>query len=138
MSNKSKRTTAEIEEMLPQETDETLPVGVPEQTEDIPPSVGAMKQGDQGKPELKLVKIHPQLQTLMDSGILIRQAIFHDTVKFNSKNDTPENQYFSPAWASNMRPNKKANMWFTPHGLVMERNGEFKIIPLANCKDLTL
>lgn len=111
---------------------------LPSVAEDKILEVGAIRQADDGKPEPKIKAIHPVLQTLIDNGIPLRRAIFHDNILFtHCKECSPETSLFSPEWAKNVKRFRKANMWFTPHGLVCEQEGEYKIVPLANVKDTT-
>lgn len=87
------------------------------------------------KPQLKLVKLHPLLAQLMENGIPIRKAVFHRTVIFDYAGGTPEYAFYSPEWSKDIKKNRVAKMWYTPHGLICEQNGHFKIVPLATVSD---
>ncbi len=71
------------------------------------------------------------VQALIDIGIPVRFAVFVKPVR--SCLGTPETAFF--AQEPNMKSQKVAKMWFTPHGLVTEQKGTYKIIPLANVSD---
>lgn len=106
--------------------------------EAIVPSVGATQQAKEGKAKLRLVVLPDALQQLMDAGIPVRKAVFHKTIIFDYTNSTAEYAYYAATWAKDQKKNRIANMWYTPHGLVMEKDGIIKIIPLANVADTTV
>lgn len=86
--------------------------------------------------EVKAMDVEPlnsKIQGLLDIGIPLKVAIFHDTVRSFEGNGTPEFAYYDPS--EKCQASRKANLWYTPHGVVMEKNGKYKLIPLANCKD---
>lgn len=61
-------------------------------------------------------------------------AVFHRAVR--SHMGEPETAFYNPE--PNMKPSRVANMWYTPHGLVCEQKGKYKIIPLANVSDTNI
>lgn len=105
---------------------------------DVPPAVGATQQAKEGKAKLRLVVLPDALQQLVDAGIPVRKAVFHKTIIFDYTNSTAEYAYYAATWAKDQKKNRIANMWYTPHGLVMEKDGIIKIIPLANVADTTV
>lgn len=105
---------------------------------DVTPAVGATQQAKEGKAKLRLVVLPDALQQLMDAGIPVRKAVFHKTIIFDYQNSTAEYAYYAANWAKDQKKNRIANMWYTPHGLVMEKDGIIKIVPLANVADTTV
>lgn len=103
---------------------------------DLTLNVAAAVEAQNSKPQLRIVKPLPAaLVALIDNGIPVRKAVFHRSVIFDYAGGTPETAYYSADWSKEMKKYKVANMWYTPHGLVCEQNGLFKIIPLANVSD---
>lgn len=82
----------------------------------------------------KLV-IPEDLKSLVEIGIPLRKVVFHRTVIFDYKAGTPESAYYCHDWSEVMKKNKQANMWFTPHCVVCEQAGHWKLVPLANVSD---
>lgn len=72
------------------------------------------------------------IDSMKSTGIPLKAAIFHDTVRFGVKG-TPEFAFYAPSEKS--KPSRTAEMWYTPHGLLATQNGLTKLIPLANVKD---
>jgi len=70
---------------------------------------------------------------LVETGIPITMAVFHRTVR--SHTGEPETAFFDPDFKPAPKPSKAATMYYTPHGLVCDQKGKFKIIPLANVSD---
>lgn len=114
-----------VEEVKPVET-EVL---------DVTMNIDAAVAKQNAKPNLRIVKPHPLLATLIENGIPVRKATFHRTVLFDYTGGTPEYAFYSKEWSKDVRPNRVANMWYTPHGLICEQNGHFKIVPLATVSD---
>lgn len=86
------------------------------------------------KPKLKLVQppvAMAKVQALIDIGIPLRKVVFGRTVV--SITGEPEFAFYSPE--PNLRPSRVAKLWYTPHGIVCEQAGSYKIIPLANVLD---
>jgi hypothetical protein len=77
----------------------------------------------------------PQMKALIEIGIPIRLAVFHRAVRSGGKDGTPENAFYAKTDKGNPVPSRIAKMWYTPHGLVTEQAGVYKIIPLANVSD---
>lgn len=75
--------------------------------------------------------INPLIATLIEEGIELRFAQFGKPVLSYLK--TPEYAFYTPE--DNLKKERAAKMWFTPHGLVTEQKGHYKIIPLANIVD---
>lgn len=75
----------------------------------------------------------PQVQALIDSGIPIRFAIFHRAIR--SHMGEPETGMWDPSCDKATKISRVGKMWYTPHGLVIDQGGKFKIIPLANVSD---
>lgn len=71
-----------------------------------------------------------QILDLVETGIPLQMAVFHRTVR--SVLGEPETAFYS---SGSNKPSRTANMWYTPHGLVVEQRGHYKIIPLANISD---
>lgn len=115
---------------------ENQPDFPPAQIEDMTLNVAAKVAEQKAKPSLRVVKALPQaLQDLIENGIPVRKAVFHRTVIFDYAGGTPETAFYCESWSKDMKKNKIAKMWYTPHGLVCEQAGLFKIIPLANVSD---
>ncbi len=94
------------------------------------------KDGKRGlkAPEVKQPAGLEMIKKLIESGIPLRQAIFNKTVL--SWRNEPENAFYSPqAPGRQPKPSRTANLWYTPHGVVTEQGGVYKIIPLANVSD---
>lgn len=111
---------------------------IPDPIPDVTPAVGATQQAKEGKAKLRLVVLPDALQQLMNAGIPVRKAVFHKTIIFDYQNSTAEYAYYAANWAKDQKKNRIANMWYTPHGLVMEKDGIIKIVPLANVADTTV
>lgn len=108
-------------------------------SEDLTLSVASALEAKNARPQLRIVKALPkQLEELIENGIPVRKAVFHRTVLFDYAGGTPESAFFSPEWAQDVKKQRVAKMWYTPHGLVCEQNGMWKIVPLANVSDTTL
>lgn len=89
------------------------------------------KQSDKSKAEI-----------LIESGIPLQMAVFHRTVLSHGDKQggtgIPETGLFAPSPKGSpqaAKPSRTANMWYTPHGVVVEQRGRYKIIPLANVTD---
>lgn len=107
--------------------------------EDMTLNIAAAVESQKEKPKLRLAdKLPKQVEELIANGIPVRKAIFHSTILFDYGSNTPETVLFSPDWSEHTKKNKVARMWFTPHGLICEQMGIYKIIPLAMVKDTTL
>lgn len=78
--------------------------------------------------ESKKLKLNPNLQKLIDSGIPVWRAEFQGAV--NNTDDVPEN-YFSSKSAVKSR---NVQMWLTPHFLICYHKGEYFAVPNANVK----
>lgn len=95
------------------------------------------------KPALRIVQPAPkEIQELIDNGIPLKMAVFHRTVlsfgNFGTVTGEPENAFWAPSGDKtkpNAKPSRTAKMWYTPHGLVCEQHGIYKIIPTANVSD---
>lgn len=77
------------------------------------------------------------VKELKASGLKLSKAIFHNTVESHplNKND------YSPEYALyavTTKKERKADMWYTPTGLLIEQPGGRKLIPLAQVKDTDL
>lgn len=84
----------------------------------------------------------PNVFELIKTGIPLQMAVFHRTILSHGDKQggtgIPETGLFSPAPKGSpmaAKPSRTANMWFTPHGIVIEQRGRYKIIPLANVSD---
>lgn len=82
----------------------------------------------------EVTDINPKIQSLIDIGIPLQMAIFHDTVRSFEGNGTPEYQYYHQNKDTH-KTSRIAKLWYTPHGVVMEKLGKYKLIPLAALKD---
>lgn len=90
----------------------------------------------------KKKEIDPKIQALIDIGIPLKKVVFHSTVlSFGEKGSvtgTPEFSLNAPSpdpkvkWA---QPSRTANIWYTPHAVVTEQSGVYKIIPPAQVAD---
>lgn len=77
-----------------------------------------------------------QIQELIDIGVPLKMAVFHRAIlSYGTENSgTPE----TALWSIGGKPMRTAKLWYTPHGLVTEQRGIYKIIPLANVSDTTV
>lgn len=74
--------------------------------------------------------------TLIEMGIPLSLAIFHDTVLSyggTTVNGEPEFALYDPT--SKSKPSRTAKLWYTPHGVVVKQREVYKILPLAALKD---
>lgn len=81
------------------------------------------------------------IESLIADGIPLQKVILHRTVTSNSSfkpgvpipgnAGEPEQAFY----AINPTKTRTANLWYTPHGVVIEQKGRYKIIPLANVSD---
>ncbi len=78
-------------------------------------------------------KIMSKILELIDAGIPLKRVVFHDTVLSlgGKQGGEPENALYS----SGSKPSRTAEMWYTPHGVVVKQRENYKIIPLAAIKD---
>lgn len=74
-----------------------------------------------------------QIDLMIENAIPIQMAVFHRTVRAHT--GEPESAFFDPDFKPAPKPSKAAIMYYTPHGLVCDQKGKFKIIPLANVSD---
>lgn len=72
-----------------------------------------------------------KIQALIEIGIPLKKVVFSRTVM--SFENQPEFALFTPE--PNLKASRIAKMWYTPHGVVCEQKGLYKIIPLANVLD---
>lgn len=75
------------------------------------------------------------VQTLMDMGIPVKAAVFHDTIRFGIQG-VPEFALYDPSEKS--KSSRTAKMWYTPAGLLCQQGKYTKLVPLANVKDTDL
>lgn len=75
------------------------------------------------------------IEMLKVTGIPIKKASFHKTIA-SLVDGTPEYQYYHPD--GTQKKTRKALMWYTPAGLLIEQLGRHKMIPLANVSDTEL
>jgi hypothetical protein len=93
------------------------------------------------KPDKKTEKEYKDataLIDLIDSGIPLHSAVFHRSILSHggSQGGEPETGLYSPKnKGAAPKPSRTANLWYTPHGVVIEQKGRYKIIPLANVSD---
>lgn len=111
----------------------------PMNVEDVTLNVSAIEKAQKDKPQVKHDETPQGIVALIAMGIPIRKATFHRTVIFDLgiSGGTPEHAYYSPDWGGleKSKKHKIARMWYTPHGLVAEQQGVWKIVPLANVSD---
>lgn len=75
------------------------------------------------------------LEILKESGLQLKSATFHKTIR-SLFDGSPEYTFYSPE--GTQKRQRKANMWYTPAGLLIEQAGKYKMIPLANVADTEL
>lgn len=86
------------------------------------------------KPAQKKTKVPAGVQELIDIGIPLKNVIFLEPVL--SYKREPENAFYSPlSEGRQAKPSRTGSIWYTPHGVVVEQHGMYKIIPLSNVKD---
>lgn len=81
----------------------------------------------------EVTEINPRIQEIMDTGIKLKFVIFHDVVKSFEGNGTPEFAFYDVS--EKAKPGRTCNLWYTPHTLLMEKNGKFKPLPTSCVKD---
>jgi hypothetical protein len=125
------------EEMKPE-----LPIGEMQQPvaqmEDKILDVGALRLGDEAKPIKPTSVLPSKVMDLIESGIPVRKIVFQTNILFNFNDATPESTFLSKDWAKDVPKKRLAKIWLTPHGLIIEHRGEYKIVPLANVQETTL
>jgi len=77
----------------------------------------------------------PELKQLIESGIPLRKVVFGRTVIFEGQNATPEFAFYDPNHSQGSIANRKAKLWYTPHGVICEQRGVYKLVPLSNVID---
>ena len=70
--------------------------------------------------------MNQNLSKLIESGIPVDHARFHQPI--NNVDNVPESQMS----AKTDNKSRKANMWLTADGLVLEQKGKYIIVPLSN------
>lgn len=80
------------------------------------------------------------IQSLIDIGVPLSMAVFNRTVLSYGGNSgaEPETALYAPApkgKAASAKPSRTANLWYTPHGVVVEQKGRYKVIPLGAVND---
>lgn len=75
------------------------------------------------------------VDVLKENGIPVKKATFHKTIS-SLVDGTPEYQYYHPDGTH--KKSRKAFMWYTPSGLLIEQNNKYKMVPLANVSDTEL
>jgi hypothetical protein len=73
------------------------------------------------------------IEELIEIGIPVKFASFHKAVNSQLGN-TPEFNFYEDS----NKASRRAKMWYTPHGLLTNQEGKYKIIPLANVADTTI
>lgn len=73
-----------------------------------------------------------QIKALITDGIPLQMAVFQKTVRSGHAAGTPETAFYASGTSVVSRI---AKMWYTPHGVVTEQQGVYKIIPLASVSD---
>lgn len=71
-------------------------------------------------------------------GIPLKMIVTRYAIKFIGKNEAPQTSFYDPTdykGSSTPTLDKRAKMWYTPHGVICERNDQIKIVPLANIID---
>ena len=87
--------------------------------------------------EKKIKEINQQgVDYIIDTGIPVKRVVFHDTVLSygDGSQGTPEFAFY----ATNAKPSRTAIMWYHALGLLLEQKGKYKIVPLANVKEVDL
>lgn len=90
------------------------------------------------KKDKPIKKPHPGIQELIDAGIPLQMVTFNRTVR--SFKGEPETAFYHRTGhiagpQRDAKPSRTAKIWFTPHGVVTEQDGFYKVIPLANVID---
>lgn len=96
-----------------------------------------MPRGIPNKKSEEEVQDSPQqdnIEHLKRIGLPIKRAVFHDTVQSRTKDNMPNFAYYN----EHQKKDRKAKMWYTHIGLLMEQEDGHKIIPLANVKETDL
>lgn len=83
------------------------------------------------------------ISKLIELGVPLQMAVFHRTILSygGNRGGEPETALFAPAPKGKpptAKPSRTANLWYTPHGIVVEQKGRYKLIPLANCSDTNI
>ena len=74
------------------------------------------------------------IKALLDDAIPLHKVVLKEPVIFSQTN-IPENAFYQTGAGKTSRT---AKIWFTPHGFIIEQNGEYKIIPGEQVKDSTI
>lgn len=76
-----------------------------------------------------------QVKELIEAGIELRMVRFHNPVN-SVIEGTPEYAYYHAE--PGLKPHRVARMWFTPHCLVLEQVGVYKLMPLSDIAESTV
>lgn len=90
-----------------------------------------MKPITKKESQLQKAEIPDKIHELIQSGIPLHMAVFSKTVRSRMSAELPEFAFYDQGG----KHSRTAKMWYTPHGVVTEQNGKYKIIPLANVTD---
>ncbi len=90
----------------------------------------ALNPKTKSEPSAEVLK---QINEMKVAGIPLQMVVFNKTVR--TAGGEPETALFH---ASAVKATRLAKLWYTPHGVLIEQAGVYKIIPLAAVNDTTV